>query len=215
MARFGLYQNTTKHNNAQILDLDELCMAISKRDNFISQITCQWCCLNYIFTNKMKFWTENIAVILVLLHKQARGAPPPHPPTPPPPHPTPPTPPPLSDKNSCHMYEQTICKKIVIALERCYLFQHTWWICIVLCHEALVPMRKMTSVFIKAVIASQISKSKTWHAHMWYSRTIDYRLANRQLVVIMHVGDVVVKYSSSGRSSIERCCFQVAVTARN
>ena len=196
MVRFGLYQNTTKHNNAQILDLDELCMAISKRDNFISQITCQWCCLNYIFTNKMKFWTENIAVILVLLHRQARGAPPP----------------PLSDKNSCHMY---LCKKIVIALERCYLFQHTWWICIVLCHETLVQMRKMTSVFIMAVIASQISKSKTWHAHMWYSCTIDYRLANRQLVVIMHVGDVVVKYSSSGRSSIERCCFQEAVTARN
>ena len=67
------------------MDLDELCMTISTRNNFISQITCQWCCLNDIFANKITFWTENVAVILVLLHKQARGAPDNPPPPPPPP----------------------------------------------------------------------------------------------------------------------------------
>ena len=42
----------------------------------------------------------------------------------------------LFDKNSCHMY---LLKDIpvVIVLERCYLFQHTWWRCTVLCIEAL------------------------------------------------------------------------------
>ena len=63
----------------------------------------KWC-WNHIFTNKVRYWTKNVAIILVLLHKQARGKHPPY-----------------MTKNPDRMY---LSHKIIIVLELCHSFQY-------------------------------------------------------------------------------------------
>ena len=104
MVRVDLWQNITKHSNTQIADIAGLSMTISTPSDFKSQIPCQKWCWNDIFTNKVKYWTKNVAIILVLLHKQARGK---H-------HPYP-------TKNPDHMY---LSNKIIIVHELCHSSQY-------------------------------------------------------------------------------------------
>ena len=57
------------------MDIAGLCMTTSTLSDFRSGLPCQKWCWNYIFTNKVIYWT----MILVLLHKQVRGKHPPYP----------------------------------------------------------------------------------------------------------------------------------------